>query len=156
MVRSIPIRPASDRTRQGASVERNFKRELDALGEVFDFLLQFARQNGLDESVSYVLNLAVEELFTNMVKYSPDGAGEIPISIRREGSRLMVTLVDRDVEKFDITRPRSEVIDGRLRERKPGGLGLHLVQQMVDEIRYDYRDRRSEVTIVKRLESEDV
>jgi serine/threonine-protein kinase RsbW len=137
-------------------VERNFKRELDALGEVFDFLHQFAQQNGLDESVCYVLNLAVEELFTNMVKYSPDGAGEIPISIHREGSRLMVTLVDRDVEKFDITRPRSKVIDGRLKERRPGGLGLHLVQQMVDEIRYDYRDRRSEVTIVKRLESEDV
>ena len=34
-------------------------------------------------------------------------------------------------------------------ERTPGGLGLYLLQNIVDELEYDYRDRRSRIRFVK-------
>jgi anti-sigma regulatory factor (Ser/Thr protein kinase) len=134
-------------------MEKTFVRQLDSLTGVFDFVTQFADQHDCDESTRYILNLVVEELFTNMVKYSPDGDREIPIAIDREKTRIIIRLVDKNVRRFDITKAKKPPIDQPLRERKPGGLGLHLIREMVDEIRYQYRDGNSEVTVVKNLGS---
>ena len=54
-----------------------------------------------------------------------------------------------DVEAFDVTQSRDVDIKATLKERRPGGLGLHLVQQMVDTLEYDYRDRRSRIRFTK-------
>jgi len=39
-----------------------------------------------------------------------------------------------------------------LEERKPGGLGIHLVKRLVDHIDYEYADRNSTTTFIKNLE----
>jgi serine/threonine-protein kinase RsbW len=134
-------------------MEKSFKRATDSLEGIFQFLQDFASAEGLGESVTYVMNLVVEELFTNMVKYSPGGFPEIPISLTREEGKLVMRLVDRDVEEFDITKTKKVNTDLPLEERKPGGLGLHLIKHMVDEIDYQYRDSSSVITIIKKLES---
>jgi anti-sigma regulatory factor (Ser/Thr protein kinase) len=134
-------------------MERSFKRITGSLDGIFAFLEEFADANGLDDETRYMMNLVVEELFTNMVKYSPNGAGEIPIRLTFDAGRLEMRFVDRDVEQFDITQARKVNTDLPLKDRKPGGLGLHLIKQMVDEITYEYRDRSSVITIVKKVES---
>jgi anti-sigma regulatory factor (Ser/Thr protein kinase) len=134
-------------------MEKSFRRATESLEGIFAFLQDFAAAEGLDESVTYIMNLVIEELFTNMVKYSPGGSAEIPISLEREGGRLIMRLVDRDVEEFDITKTKKVNTDLPLEERKPGGLGLHLIKHMVDEIDYQYKDSSSVITIAKNLES---
>jgi len=132
-------------------MEKHFRRATNSLEGIFAFLQEFASAEGLDESVTYVMNLVVEELFTNMVKHSPGGAAEIPISLTREGRKLVMRLVDRDVDEFDITRAKKASTDLPLEQRKPGGLGLHLIKHMVDEIDYQYKDNSSVITIIKEL-----
>jgi anti-sigma regulatory factor (Ser/Thr protein kinase) len=94
----------------------------------------------------------VEELFTNLVKYSRGGKREIQIALAREADRLVVSLTDFDVEPFDIRSVPDAKIDLGIDQRKPGGLGIHLVRRMVDEIDYRYEDGRSTTTFVKSLE----
>jgi len=137
-------------------MEESFRRELGSLESIFAFLQRFAARHGLDESVCYTLNLVVEELFTNMVKYSPDGHPRIVIMINREDERLVIRLRDRDVERFDITRVDTGVVEQPPELRRPGGLGLHLIREMVDEIHYQYENRESRITIVKNLEERHV
>jgi anti-sigma regulatory factor (Ser/Thr protein kinase) len=134
-------------------MEKTFARQLDSLAGVFEFVTQFADAHNCNESTRYILNLVVEELFTNMVKYSPDGDREIPIVMEWEQTRITIRLVDKNVRRFDITTAKKPPTDLPLRERKPGGLGLHLIREMVDEIRYEYRDGNSEITVIKNLES---
>lgn len=134
-------------------MEKYFRRATNSLEGIFAFLQEFATAEGLDESVTYVMNLVVEELFTNMVKYSPNGSAEIPISLTLDADRLIMRLVDRDVAEFDITKAKKANTELPLEERKPGGLGLHLIKHMVDEIEYQYRDSSSVITITKKLES---
>ena len=63
--------------------------------------------------------------------------------------RVTVVLTESDVDKFDVTRPREVDIEASLDERTPGGLGLYLLQNIVDKLDYEYQDRRSRVIFTK-------
>ena len=129
-----------------------FARDWAALAQVFAFLDEFAAAHQLDEPVRYTVALAVEELFTNMVKYHGDGAPEIPLHAEVVDGAVRIVLEDHDVERFDITEVPARDIDKPAPQRRPGGLGIHLVREMMDDFRYDYKDRCGTITIVKRLE----
>ena len=58
-------------------------------------------------------------------------------------------MTDFDVDPFDVTVPRNIDTELPLDDRVPGGLGLHLVQQMVDNLEYEYHDRQSTIRFTK-------
>ena len=118
------------------------------LAEVFTMLDEFSEQQHLTPDVSFPITMAVEELFTNMVKYNADG-GNVQVSCSGTTDRVEIRLVDSDSEPFDVTKDRGVDTTAALHERVPGGLGLHLVQRMMDEFHYDHTDRVTEIRIVK-------
>jgi anti-sigma regulatory factor (Ser/Thr protein kinase) len=132
-------------------MERRFLRTVDALEDVFGLISGFAARYRLDASVAFQLNVAIEELFVNMVKHNLGGGEEILISMMKDGDKIIVTLTDSGVEAFDITK--ADVYDTRqmLADRPIGHLGIHLVRKMVDEIEYNYEDRQSRITLIKNL-----
>ena len=132
-------------------MERHFKRNLDALADVFSFIDGFVDAESARISISYPLRVAVEELFVNMVIYNPKGAGEIRVELDSDGSTVTTTLTDFDSEPFDITRHEAADLDAPLENRRVGGLGIHLVKRMMDEVYYEYRDRRTQIRLVKHL-----
>jgi len=130
-------------------MEQTFSRSLDELHQVFSFLDNFAETAGVDMSVSLPVRLAVEELFTNMVKYNKDSRADITLAIDRSDDAVTIVLTDFDTEPFDITSTGDVDVTASLEERTPGGLGIHLVKRMVDEIHYRYKDRVSQITLIK-------
>lgn len=132
---------------------RRFPRDVDALGRIHEWTGAFLGQRGFGADAAFLIDLFVEELFTNMVKYNRDGTEDIEIGL--EASDAVVTLFVRDfgVESFDVTRAPEVDPDMPASERRRGGLGIHLVRSMADSVRYDYTDRTSTVTVTKRLES---
>ena len=97
------------------------------------------------------MDLAVEELFTNMVKYSPAGDAHIRIAMATTEGGVEVTLTDYDVDRFDVTQAPDANIDLPIEERRPGGLGLHLIRRLVDSLQYEYSNesRQSRITFRK-------
>jgi len=93
----------------------------------------------------------VEELFTNMVKYSTMSSAAVRIDLARIDGGVQVTLTDYDVEPFDVTQAPDADIELPIEQRKPGGLGLHLIRRLVDSIEYEYsrESRQSRTTIRK-------
>jgi serine/threonine-protein kinase RsbW len=133
-------------------VQKSFPRTASCLPEIFAFMDAFFDDARVGESCRNTAQLAVEELFTNLVKYSVGGKRDISIALSRDGSRLIVSLTDFDVEPFDIRTVPDAKTNLSLEERKPGGLGLHLVKRLVDGIDYEYADRNSTTTFIKNLE----
>lgn len=133
-------------------LERRFGRSLGSLDAIFAFVAAFLASDGIDRRHAFEIDLIIEELFTNMVKYSTDGRQEVAITLERRGDTVTIVLRDFDVEPFDVSRaPRADV-ERPIAERAPGGLGLHLVRQLADSIAYEYRDRTSTIAVTRRLE----
>ncbi len=134
-------------------MEKHFQRDIKSLDKIFEFICEFIAENKIDESTAFSINFAIEEIFTNMVKYNPENQNNISISLNKDGNKLILCLTDYDVGHFDITKLKEVDISQSLQERKAGGLGLHIVKQMVDEIDYEYKNRNSRITIIKHLEN---
>jgi serine/threonine-protein kinase RsbW len=118
--------------------QQAFARRVDALAAIVAFTDAALAPSVLDEARRQAVHLAIEELFTNMVKYSPAGAPKIVIEISCSDGAANVTLIDAGVEPFDPTRAPAVRTDPPLERREPGGLGLHLTRQLVDSIHYEH------------------
>ena len=131
---------------------KKFKRDLKSLDEIFKFINEFSAKTGVDESVVFTINLVVEELFTNMVKYTSENTNEILLELKKNEDDLIIHLTDFDVDPFDISKTAEVDTKQSLEERRVGGLGIHLVKQMIDKIEYEYKDRQSKIILIKHLE----
>ena len=135
----------------GAMEYRTFGRTFDALPAIFGFTADFFARNGIGPALLATVALAVEELFTNMVKYSTTSDAEVRIEMTGIEGGVEVTLIDYDVEPFDVTKAPDVDIGLPIEERRPGGLGLHLIRRLLDSVEYEYskESRQSRITFRK-------
>ena len=133
------------------TVQQYFRRTFDSLEGVFGFVEAFLAARSLDPELGAPVCFMVDELFTNLVKYNAASPHDIAISLGHTPLELTVQLMDFDVEPFDVTRAPTVDTNKPLGDREPGGLGLHLVRQMADTLRYDYAERCSTITFTKTL-----
>lgn len=142
----------TDRTDAVAKLEKRFPRSFGALHEIFIDLDRFFTEASVDSGSQFAVKLAVEELFTNMVKYNAASTSDIQIELERVDNHLVGRLSDPDSEPFDITKTAEVRVDRPIEERRPGGLGIHLIKKLMDRVEYEYAGRRSTTTFFRNLE----
>jgi phosphoserine phosphatase RsbU/P len=135
------------------SVQRAVRRSIDALPELFDFTSSTFAAWKIDPRLLMAVDFTVEELFTNMVKYSKSGGAAVDLALTPIEGGVEVTLTDHDVDEFDVTLAPDVNVNQPIEQRTPGGLGLHLIRRMVDAIAYRYIEegRQSRITFRKTL-----
>jgi len=136
-------------------MRREFTKSTDSLTGIFDFLTEYAHREGIPEEFLPSLHLAVEEVFVNLVRYNTDSHHDVTIELSCAHHELTIILRDHDVQRYDITQHPGVDINLPVEQRTPGGLGVHFVRTIMDEIQYDYTNRTSTITLIKRLEGED-
>ena len=131
---------------------REFERNIHSLGEIFGFLDESFDATTIDDRTRMVLQLAVEELFTNMVKYNSKSPSRIAVRIAIDGDQARVQLTDPDTEPFNLLEHGPVDTTRPIEERRRGGLGIHLVKAMADHIDHRYQGREMTISVTKRLE----
>jgi serine/threonine-protein kinase RsbW len=129
-----------------------FPGRFDSLVPISEFVRRAAEAAGLDERAVYAVQLAVDEASTNVIEhaYGGKGRGEIEISCCINSDGLTVTLRDHGLH-FDPERVPSPNLDDSLKERNARGLGLYLMRQLMDEVRFDFAsDAGNTLMMVKR------
>lgn len=132
-------------------MKKSYSRNFDQIAVIVEDTSRFFSEHAIDPSLRMKVDLAVEELFVNMVTYNTESKQDILLEMRPVAGGIEVSLTDHDVERFDPTLPSEVDIDAPLSDRTPGGLGLYLVLKMADSINYQYRDRCSKITFTNRV-----
>ena len=131
--------------------ERRFRRDIHSLASIVAFVNEFLAEHGKGADAAYDVHLIIEELFTNMVKYSRESTEDVAIALEWNAPTLSIRLRDSDVDRFDLTQRPPVDVSRPISERRGGGLGIHFVQQLADSLEYDWTDRVSTIRITKRL-----
>ena len=127
-------------------MQKKFSRSFDEIANLVAETEHFFAEQDIDPRLRTAVDLCIEELFVNMVKYNTETTKDIELGMRPIPGGIEVSLTDFDVERFDPTVSRDVDTDAPLAERTPGGLGVYLVLKMVDSIHYEYHDRQSKIT----------
>ena len=141
---------------EASVVKLKLDRKLDAVADLHAAITDFCMREALDDRILFAVQLAAEELFTNLVKHNPESGLPIDVGIERAGRRLVLRLTARDMDHFDPSSIPPVNVTAPLRDRRPGGLGLHLIRSYLDTLDMEYRDRTLRITAVKTLEASDV
>jgi anti-sigma regulatory factor (Ser/Thr protein kinase) len=119
------------------SESASFARRIDALAEIVAFTAAAFERQGIAAALRAEVDFAIEELFTNIVKYGR-GEAAVTIEIAAIPEGVEVTLTEPDAARFDVTRAPPVDITLPAVQRQPGGLGLHLIARLVDSVQYAY------------------
>ena len=99
------------------------------------------------------LDIALDELMSNVARYAyAPQTGDITVSVEiaDEPRRAVLTLTDRGVP-YDPLQKEDPDVTLSAEERQIGGLGIFIVKNAMDEMRYCYKDNQNIVTIIKNL-----
>lgn len=129
-------------TESRCAMRKSFRREAEALPEIFGFIDEFIELSPGDRGQRLTLQFAVEELFSTVVTRGPEGSQDVRLELERRPDRITATLVDTDVDPYD---------DAAAEPRTAGGLGLHLARRIMDGIEYDYSERTRRTVLTKML-----
>ena len=134
------------------TAHRSFSRSFAELEAIFEFTATFFARHRIEPALRTPVDFALEELFTNMVKYakSDDPASEVRIDLAALEDGIEVSLTDRGVDDFDVTLAPDAQVDLAASERRPGGLGIHITRRLVDEWHYQYSKQEREARITFR------
>lgn len=126
--------------------------DIRQISELAGFLNGIAAVAKLDSALTNSLNLALEEAVSNVIMYAypagQDGTVDIGVLIRRDS--LQFSIVDSG-KPFDPTAAPDADVSLGVEDRPIGGLGIFLVRQIMDSVRYERLDARNILTMTKNL-----
>jgi sigma-B regulation protein RsbU (phosphoserine phosphatase) len=147
---------APEYVRQVVTLEIDVQNRLVEIDRVNRKFNAFAEAHSIPTRSARSINLVFDELLNNIVSYAFEDEESHVIRIRIElaGHRLAVTIRDDGIpfNPFALDRPD---ISLSIEEREIGGLGVHLVSNVMDEVSYSRLASDNVVTLVKYLEPKD-
>ncbi len=133
-------------------VLRNDLIEVERLGAAVD---AFCAQYSLTPRIAFNLNLVLEEIVVNVINYAFPEAGQYLIYVDLFLGKEQVEGEVRDTGKaFDPLLVAPPDLDLDLDQRVVGGLGVHFLKTLTDEVRYTRRDGSNCLRFIKRITPE--
>ena len=127
--------------------------DIQQVPQLAEFVDMVCEEVGMDMAVAIQMNLAMEEAVVNVMSYAypADTVGDVTIEAVTIADQLQFTITDSGIP-FDPTA-KDEVDTTLSAEERPiGGLGIHLVRQLMDSINYERIDGKNVLTLRKKFD----
>ena len=116
------------------------------------FIDEVCEANGFDMATTMQINLAIEEAVVNVMNYAYPEGTKGDITIETKADKTEVSFIISDTGKpFDPTAKAEVDITLSAEDRAIGGLGIHLIRQIMDHINYERVDGHNILTLIKKL-----
>ena len=130
------------------------KNELSGIGKAIEQIEVFGEENELSLKVLNTINLALDEIITNIISYGYEDNAEhiIELELVLDDEMLTVKVTDDAKEFNPLDQPEPDVTKP-LEEKQIGGLGIHLIRNLLDKLDYKRIDGKNVFIMKKKLNS---
>ena len=126
------------------------KSNLSELDTLCQHLNKFGHVAGLSEAFVTDINICLDELFTNIISYGfPDNLEHlVRFTISVDKTALIVDIEDEGIPFNPLEKKDPELLTD-LMDAKIGGLGIHIVRKLMDDIFYKRDQGKNKLTVKK-------
>lgn len=130
-----------------------FPGRYESLEKIALFIRSEAEQLGLSHSEVFAVETAVDEAVSNIIEhaYKGEGIGDITCSCSRTYDTLTIVLEDHGAP-FDPAKIPIPDLNAPLKKRKDNGLGFFMMNQWMDEVRFEFCCGLNRLIMVKHKE----
>ena len=120
------------------------------LSEVRDFIAKICDRAGFSKSETNNTKLAVDEACTNIIKHAyKEKGGDIRIDVQAGPGTVEISIFDRG-EPFDWSKVKEPDLDHYVEIGKKGGLGIYLMNRLMDNLSYSASPAGNRLSMTKR------
>lgn len=130
---------------------RRFPRAIGSLPALVSFVREYFALRGFDSEAAFDLDLVLEELFTNMVRHARGGGPEIEVSLDGDQQQVVLRLRDENVEPWSPEAAPEPNLEIPIEDRRPGGLGIHFLRQITEDLQFTHAGGTTTVTAVLKV-----
>ena len=127
--------------------------KIELIDQMINPIISSLEEIKVDHKKIYQINLALEEILVNISKYAyPGNEGIIDISFEISDNPKQLKVVIKDKGKdFNPLEKEDPNLDASVEKRKIGGLGIYIVKNMVDDIKYQRLNNENILEFIKNL-----
>ena len=131
--------------------------DVNTIPQLNEFLDLFCEEAGVDMETTMSLNLAMEEAVVNVMDYAyPKGtSGSVNIDAQAADGKLTFVITDNGIP-FDPTATKEVDTTLPVEERAIGGLGIHLMRHIMDDVHYERTDHTNILRLTKSINNESI
>ncbi len=123
------------------SLEVDAQRTL--LEPLLDVFSRDLKDGGCPDEKIELIRICAEEIFVNIASYAyPEKEGSVQIEEEVLDGSIHIMFADEGVPYNPLEKDDPD-ITASAQERAIGGLGIFMVKQMADDLRYEYKDNRN-------------
>lgn len=132
--------------------EIELSNHLEEINKISRYIDELGKELKLPDKVVMEINLAIDEIITNIVSYAYNDNKEhkILIKISRTENFIIIVTEDDGIPFNPLDVPEADTVS-ILENKKIGGLGIHLVRKLMDKLEYSRADGKNILTFGKRL-----
>ncbi|MBR5299581.1 MAG: ATP-binding protein [Bacteroidales bacterium] len=126
--------------------------DISEISRLYEFIEELGNDFSLSPDIVFNLNLVLEEAVVNIINYAyPKEEHEsIYLSAKMHEGSIVLVLTDTGKE-FDPTAAPEADVTLSADERQIGGLGIFLIRQIMNEVKYERIEGKNVLTLEKKL-----
>ena len=133
--------------------ELNVEASLDNLDIVTEFVDEQISGLDLGFKAQMQIEMAIEELFSNIAKYAYTESGPATVRVevkRSEFISILITFIDNGVP-YDPLAKNDPDLSPEAKMQSEGGLGIFMVKRSMDDVEYEYKNGQNILTVLKKI-----
>ncbi len=129
------------------------KNKIEEIQKITMALEQLEAEWELPDKVIMNMNLALEEVVSNVIFYAfeADTEHKIDIHFELKDKKLLVHIIDDGVAFNPIKTPPPNDLAKKAEERNIGGLGIYFVKNFMDDLAYKREQHKNILTLIKQI-----
>jgi len=131
--------------------ELTVEAKIDNVPIVTEFVDEFLESHACPMKAQMQIDIAIDELFSNIAyyAYNPEiGTATVQVEVKDEPMSVELTFIDSGKQYNPLEKEDPDVTLSA-EERDIGGLGIFMVKKSMDDIKYEYKNGKNILTIVK-------